>query len=429
MIKSQYFDVTYASTPKSLGKLCLHLSVDLSCTLTKIQLENAISKAIEQFPILGCRYKENFWRDQWVPDRETSAERILSMRSTQEDFDKLTIRRLPEHIDAKTSWPWRVTCIGSENKTRLIISILHQVTDAAGAFSVIHALGGFLMDSSSAPQKPGEMDRGLWQVVKATRLRDLLWVLVLTPIEWLRPMVLAPFLAKTAVPCSDHSPDTEKRMFKTVKVDMNSDSVLRKTCKKSDGTINDALIAALAIVNKQTSTKGNISGIYTINLRQHLKDDTPQPTNLSVLTMLSFRRKHVGDLEHTIGLAAKETKRQKKQKIGMPFLFGILCASWLPHFFVRLFTKALAGYAVFAATRGMMVTNIGPIDKYLAPFGDLATDASLIGPYIKGLKIPVIAATGFRDKLTMQICGYENPMEQRMTEVEKLLVKTLQGPH
>jgi len=426
-IKSEYFDVTYASTPETLGKLTLHTVVDLSCIFKKTELENAIAEVIGIYPVMGCRYVRKIWRDAWVSDSNTDPRDILTIIDTDDDFESQTVRHLPEDIDPHTIWPWRVTCLCNRKQSRLIVSVLHQVTDAAGAFSLVRAFAASLMGVNIKFKSNLIMERGLRQVARAMRWVDIFKVLCLAPLEWMQPMILSPFLANTAVPVDNNRTSVSTRMYKTVCVSMDDGSALRRKCKAVQGTINDALVAALAIVTKRICPKGNISGIYTINLRQHLENETPQPANMSVITMLALKRKHVTDFSGTLRAAVRETSKHKSQLIGLPFLFGILCICWIPHFMVRIFTRFLGQYAAFAAIHGMMVTNIGRIDDYIEPFGDLAENAFLIGPYIKGLRIPVIAATGFRDKLTMQICGFETPMAARIVEVENLLNDILPG--
>ena len=56
--------------------------------------------------------------------------------------------------------------------------------------------------------------------------------------------------------------------------------------------------------------------------------------------------------------------------------------------------------------RGQLVTNFGPIDPYLEPFGDGVLRAEMLGPWLIGLRVPIIVATGFRDRLTVGIHGF-----------------------
>jgi NRPS condensation-like uncharacterized protein len=58
--------------------------------------------------------------------------------------------------------------------------------------------------------------------------------------------------------------------------------------------------------------------------------------------------------------------------------------------------------------RALVLTNIGPMDRALNPFGDDALRASIVGPFVHGAETPVVTATGFRGALTLNVCASGN---------------------
>jgi NRPS condensation-like uncharacterized protein len=168
-IKSEFFDVTYASTPETLGKLTLHIVVDLACIFKKIEFENAIAEVVGIYPVMGCRYVRKIWREAWISDSNTIPRDILTIIDTDDDFASQTVKHLPEDIDPHAIWPWRVTYLRNRKQSRLIVSVLHQVTDAAGAFSLVHALAASLIGVNIKFKSNLIMERGLRQIVRAMR--------------------------------------------------------------------------------------------------------------------------------------------------------------------------------------------------------------------------------------------------------------------
>ncbi len=126
--------------------------------------------------------------------------------------------------------------------------------------------------------------------------------------------------------------------------------------------------------------------------------------NLSAITVVFVPRKFTGSFDNAIQYVSKKTNREKKNFAGLPHMLGIIGYSLLlPHSIARKVAGALAIYASSLLNRGMVVTNIGKVDAYLEPFGAIVKSASVMGPFLRGICVPVVTATGFRDTLTLQI--------------------------
>jgi len=57
--------------------------------------------------------------------------------------------------------------------------------------------------------------------------------------------------------------------------------------------------------------------------------------------------------------------------------------------------------------RGLLVTNLGPMDEWLAPFGDHVLRAWVSGPSMSISPLTLVTVTGFRDRLTLSVSGFE----------------------
>ena len=202
-------------------------------------------------------------------------------------------------------------------------------------------------------------------------------------------------------------------------------SALRTLCRQRGRTINDALVAALSVATKRITSKGRLGGIFTMDLRRHLPDPGPRLTNLSAALTIALKRQEVSTLAGTIDAVGRANARHEARGYGLPWVLGVLSGSLLPHSFARFAARALIGYAKHLLTRGLMVTNIGRLDPYMEPFGDLVTDTALIGPFLRGVRVPLVTATGFRDELTIRVCGHletmAGPMDQIIEAIHEVL--------
>ena len=166
--------------------------------------------------------------------------------------------------------------------------------------------------------------------------------------------------------------------------------------------------------------------MFTINLRRHLRDDRPVVTNLSAIVALYMPRRAAADFDRAVGEVSRRIGEHKRQLAGLPFIFAsapVMCL--LPHAWFRRVAHRYGRFTAWLLSRGLVVTNIGPLDAYLATFGERAVGASVIGPFIRNIRIPLITATGFRDRVTLQINAYdhlaEGELEEMATSLERIL--------
>ena len=322
-------------------------------------------------------------------------------------------------IDPLHSQPWRVTLIGDRHRCRLVVSILHQLVDAAGGWTIVRALASHLADPH-APITPDDHERSANQIFKYVPFRRLPKLVGVALVEWLRPVMLFPFLARTTDKAKGQT--YEKLQFENIAIDVGPQSPARQLCRAHECTINDLLVAALARVIKDISAGGMVAGLYTVNMRRHLPDSAPRLTNLSVINVVVLQRRQVGTMAQAMLAARRITTHHKANFVGVPQLMGTLPGAWLPHALLRyLFTPMVLSYARLIMTRGLLVTNVGAVDHYLAPLGADVERAAMYGPFVKGVQIPVITVTGFQDRLTVHVSGFVDAFPQLHREVVQRL--------
>lgn len=88
------------------GHIHLHLVADLSRTFERGALHQALVKAVEVFPVLGCRYRPGFWRDRWIRWVE-AVDGLVDMRMST-DVDADTRRHVQVQLPHQERPPWRV---------------------------------------------------------------------------------------------------------------------------------------------------------------------------------------------------------------------------------------------------------------------------------------------------------------------------------
>ena len=111
-----------------------------------------------------------------------------------------------------------------------------------------------------------------------------------------------------------------------------------------------------------------------------------------------------------IAAVADRTGEHKRRLPGIAFsLLPVLFFWWLPsgpmHFFgVRIFGRA----AVAQGRKFAVFTNVGAMDPFLEPFGEDALEAYMIGPFQRGFEVPIVIASGFRDRLSICVCAADD---------------------
>ncbi len=403
------------------GRLQLFVLLDLQRPYELAELRRAVSASAARIPVLGCRYELGFWRDRWIPAPEAAAEAV-EQRPALQGLERATRELLTRQLDPTTGWPWQVVQLVAGDAARLVLLVLHQVADGAGAISIAQELGRQL-EGAGGEDPPFCTDRGLPQVLRALRLRDLPALSLDVLREMARPLAL-PLVGRTAErwrePATEPTPGLYLR-----RLSIGPESPLRQRCRALDCTVNDALVAAMAELARSLSVRGLVGAFFTVDLRRYLRDEQPRVANLSGFDMLLLPRREVAGLASTARAVARRTRRLKARFAGLPTLLAAGAWAWpWPFALQRSLGRVATRWIRALSSRGLLITNIGNLDPYLAPWGERLQQACVVGPFLRGASLPAFTATSFRQRLTVVVDAYE-PMDPGRGEDPRALLERL----
>ncbi len=387
------------------GRLHLFVCIDLAEPYPRGALERAVEVVVRRFAVLECRYEQGFWRDHWVPEAGRGAGDALELLEAGADLEAATRGVTERELDPGSGWPWRVSQLSGEGGTRLVVTVLHAVADGAGAMTVVAELGRIL--GGGEPREDDHGGRSVVPILRSLRVRDLPALALETAVECLRPLSI-PFVARVGARGGDGGADTPRPIHRAVAVEVGRDSALRQRLRAQGGTVNDALVAATAVAVEGGSRSGLVGAFFTVDLRRYIDDDLPRVANLSSFNTLLLPRRVVGAFEPTVREVARRTARHKRPFPGLGILLAMIASCWfMPFGMARAAGRLGTRWMRLLATRGLLVTNIGPLDPYLEPFGEGARGAFVIGPFLHGAGAPVLTATSFRGRLSLLVNGFE----------------------
>lgn len=401
-VAAELVDASFFGFGQQLGHQHLHLTLELRRPYPEERLQRAVRRAMSTFPILGCRYEPRSWRDRWMP-LPVDAPLPVRVVETPEGARVALRALLPGDLDPLVEPPWRVTQLSGPDATLLVVTVLHQLADAAGALAVVRELGAALHGlPPTAAWLPGEMPRSMGQILRALPLSAwprLLWESARFVMEPLRYLTLARSRADTSAAAGSVC-------HHTVHLDLSEGSPLRRRCQRLRCTVNDLLVALLACTSRSLAQPGSLGGFFTVDLRRHLPDRRPRVANLSGIASVLLPWRHAASLDTAAPQLSLRIGRLKRSYAGLPPLLSNFAGpALLPHAWLRPVIRLWMRWARWLLHRGLLVTNIGRLDPYVQPFGDDVTGASLVGPWLAGLRIPIIAASGFRGRVTLQFMG------------------------
>jgi NRPS condensation-like uncharacterized protein len=170
-------------------------------------------------------------------------------------------------------------------------------------------------------------------------------------------------------------------------------------------------VAVCGSVAATRSKARRIGIVFTINLRKYIENHGPIIANLSSVIFIIIARSTASRFENLFPIITGLTGERKRRLPGIAFILAIeLIIAWVPKSLLRLSTIVYFTFEnfQFGFRRLSIITNVGSIDSYLAPFGNDAEDAWMLGPFQRNISTPVAIATGFRDSLTVNICSTDD---------------------
>ena len=395
----------------------LHLLVDLERTFAREDLVAALESLVRAFPVLGCRYQPAWWRDRWVPWEGDLAD--LVRIEEVEDLEAATQALVREPLDVLAQPPVRLTALAQGGRTRLVLSLHHMVADGGGVKAAGNVLAAALCGRTPDPRPDSQ--RSVLLAARALGLRDLPTLLVEAIREGTRPLwILA---ARRVARAEDAGPGDPAPRWRTVGLDGRG---FGAACRAEGATINDGLVAAMARLAAARSASGPVCAGFTVDLRRFLPTRRGLVTNLHGVSLVMLPRVTAAAPRATLRAVSAIIGRQKERLPGLAYtLLPALLLAPLPHALLRVIGRPVLTSLERVLQRALAVTNIGPLDEALAPFGDQVRAASILGPFVHGLSVPVVTATGFGGALTLHVEATGSVAEAALDHLAEDLARAL----
>jgi len=381
----------------------LHVPIDLDRTFGRDQLVDAVRQAVDAFPVLGCVYERRWFRDRWVPWQGDLADRVeVRAVADEADLERETREWTLRPLVVGHEPPLRVGLLDHDAGSRLIVTVDHQVADGGGTMVVVNAIAAALMGVERFA--PEGQDRGLRAIYRALRLADMPILLLELIREAVQPLTYLR-IRRRSRPFT-RGDDALTPYWRTLALSREATRRFTQSCRDEGATINDGLVALLARLATRRTDAGPGAVGYTIDTRRFFRQRQAIVTNFAGVALVVIGREQLADQRSAVRAASAAIGEQKQRLPGVAYnMLPSLTMGWLPHGLLR-WTGALVIDQIFAyIERVMVLTNIGALDEYLAPFGDAALHASMAGPFIHGATTPIVIVTGFRGRLTLHVCS------------------------
>ncbi len=408
--------LVFGVTPRQ-QHLVLHVVVDLARTFSRDELLASVRATVEAFPVLGARYESRRWKDRWIceePDIDA-----MTLHAAVGEVEGPTREWVRRPMDLRREPPLRVALFEHGNGCRLVVSVHHQAGDGAGSLAVANRVAAALCDAEPFAEV-GE-DRSVGQLFRSLRLGDIPVLAKEVFREGFQSLTLLRAGRRTR---GFEAGDGEPRPhWTTVRLEGEGAARFVRGCKRLGATVNDGLVAALVRAGLSRVARGALAVGYTIDCRRYLREPRAIVSNFAGVSAVVISRSKARTAADALNAVSSAIGEQKRRLPGLAYnLLPTLLLAWMPHGLMRWAGRAFLLQILARVDRALVVTNIGAVDAYLAPFGDDAVRASVVGPFVSLLGTPVVTATGFCGSLTLQVGGMgklsEPALGQFASEIE-----------
>lgn len=378
----------------------LHVCIDLRRSWTRDRIEEAVAAVIRDHPVLGCRYEPSWWRDRWVPCDGGPGDLVHTESVEREDLAAATLRQVRRLMDHTATPTFRLARIEHEGGCRLLVTLHHMTGDGGAVKAVANSVAAHLQGVD--PHPPPCPDRSVLAPARFLRLGDLPALLAELAREALQPLSILRVHRLSRV-FQAGAGQSEPQWRSIVLSGSRADGFVA-ACRRSGATINDGLVAAVARLATRYSESGPAAASYTIDLRRYIRPPSARVTNLHGVRLLVLPRDRLAGPREAVLEVSHRIGEHKRRLPGLSYtLLPALLLGWLPHGILRRAGRVVLGNLIAYMNRALALTNIGALDEALAPFGEDALEASIIGPFVHGFRFPIVTATGFRGSLTLHV--------------------------
>jgi NRPS condensation-like uncharacterized protein len=425
IIPAVFTDLVVKCFPSERGASVINLVLDLVAPLERSRLTGAVRKLGELFPILRACYKSGWLADHWLVDVANTLDRVLTVEDVNGDITDATNLIIKQSIDPERDWPVSFHELIHPNGARLIIRVHHIIGDGAGSLAIAEYLGHclFTPEEDIPPPHP---DRSLTQLVRVLRWGQRLRLIIdiCRSGGWARFFSGLP--ATRPLPEAIPAAEVEIR-YQLLTLTGRDYEHFRHRCKLFDCTINDLLVAAFFFLQTRSATPSRyLLTYYTMNLRRYYQPRTIFITNHSAMIPIFLGRADLNSLAATVDRVKAITRQQKQDCSGLATLLGPgLLLGWLPAVGVRRASIFAWNFINWLIRQGMAMTNIGPLDEYLMPFGPRVRDAFFLGPFMPNQAMPLTVISGYRDHLHILFGCYSDIPRDELEHLRDVLREIL----
>lgn len=435
MVKAELLDSILWAFEDVFGPFNIQVLVEFDPLPTRTDFLRGIEQTFAQIPILGCRIEKGRWRDRWVPIPGLNLDSLIEIvdlsNNSSEAFDQVSdqafVERVADRMNITQDPPFSLLIFQSGKKGLAIFRFHHAIADGNGCLQLLYQIGENMKPGNQAQTKPVSLDRGFSQVLRSFGVKDI------PGIAWdIIKESLAPILLLFSKPLAEMAPLSEgprKASVKKLVIQGEPYQRLLQAAFENGITINDILVVALLKIasnlNSQLKVPGKrLNALFTVNLRRYMNTPRIQVTNISSLSTISVLVDRLNTFKEAAKIVHDKIGEMKRKYLGIgyimvPQLMTLFMPSPLMHYFV----KRYSGFMLkLTASHGVGMTNIGGMDEFLTPFGDSARSASVIATMLE-FPIPVITATGFKNRLTIFL-GWQyrsNENKNRCDEIAEKL--------
>ena len=387
-------DVALVAAARIVGVLTHHALVDLAHDLDDDTLMRAVERTLADLPLLDCRYVHGQLRDRWE-SVDTPVEDDLHIESVAE-VEAATRSWIAHPMTPEGGRQVRVVLLRHPTGTRMLLSLTHAAVDGAGSMAVAATLGAHL---TGQPRAPIEPRRSLTLPLSGLPLKARALLPLLVAKEGLSPLAMLRQPAHGAFSGSGPPGWTD------IVLDAHHTSALKARAKAVGGTLNDALVTALAQVAAHNAQGERTWVAYTVNFRRYLG---PPPRliagNLSGIATVNLPTE-LALGPHALPAVVQQTRHHLNRLSALAHFVGLATPiRVLPHRVAHRVVPWMSRVLIRSALRrALVVTNIGRIDAGLGAFGDLVDNLRIVGPSADRAPIPTVAAFGLKGRLHLHV--------------------------
>lgn len=392
-------DVLLYALMQRYGDLAISAVIDLRRSFEAADLERAFAATLADFPVLGCRYRPGFTKDRWLPVVAPLSEAVIC--ETSADWEGRADHWLRVPVVPERDRQLRVVALEHEGRTRLIVTVMHLAVDGAGVAAVGHVFGAHLY--GLPPALPIDRRRGLRQSLDGLGPAALLGA----PGGLVRALVAAAALVTARPRARDFTADAGAPASWR-HVTLSAASIARVHARLGrKASMNDVLVAALSRAVARRLEGGRPLVFYTMDLRRYGSAARFVAANVSSVLVARLPASALGSLEEAVKALSPRSARQRRGLDGPSMLLAPLAlARLLPHGLARaIYLAAAPEILEVPMRRGVLITNVGRIDRGLAAFDADLEQIRIVGPNVRNLGAPLIVAYGHRGALHLSIYG------------------------